>query len=184
MRQGKATWPGELELVQEWYAPHLDRIYDDAPSRAADVAQLGQIAAGYGSRERFLTELTLDPPDATSGRAGADLKDEDYTVLSTIHSAKGQEWRIVRILNAVDGCIPSDRATCTSEEIELGRRCRPQAADHACGAGVVEVYDLNNNQITGAAFMGTVGLNWQFSGILAVLRRRVFLRRRSLNLEL
>jgi hypothetical protein len=50
--------------------------------------------------------------------------------------------------------------------------------------GVVEVYDLNNNQITGAAFMGTVGLNRQFSGILAVLRRRFFLRRRSLNLEL
>jgi DNA helicase-2/ATP-dependent DNA helicase PcrA len=90
--------------------------------RAADVAQLGQIAAGYGSRERFLTELTLDPPNATSGRAGADLKDEDYTILSTIHSAKGQEWRIVRILNAVDGCIPSDRATGTSEEIEEERR--------------------------------------------------------------
>jgi DNA helicase-2/ATP-dependent DNA helicase PcrA len=122
MRQGKTPWPAEFELVQEWYAPHLDRIYDDAPLRAADVAQLGQIAAGYGSRERFLTELTLDPPDATSGRAGADLKDEDYTVLSTIHSAKGQEWRIVRILNAVDGCIPSDRATGTSEEIEEERR--------------------------------------------------------------
>jgi DNA helicase-2/ATP-dependent DNA helicase PcrA len=122
MRQGKTTWPVELELVQEWYAPHLDRIYDDAPLRAADVAQLGQIAAGYGSRERFLTELTLDPPEATSGRAGAGLKDEDYTVLSTIHSAKGQEWRIVRILNAVDGCIPSDRATGTSEEIEEERR--------------------------------------------------------------
>src|SRR5215831_11353342 len=122
MRQGKTTWPVELELVQEWYAPHLDRIYDDAPLRAADVAQLGQIAAGYGSRERFLTELTLDPPEATSGRAGADLKDEDYTVLSTIHSAKGQEWRIVRILNVVDGCIPSDRATGTPEEIEEERR--------------------------------------------------------------
>jgi DNA helicase II / ATP-dependent DNA helicase PcrA len=122
LRQGKTPWPAEFELVQEWYAPHLDRIYDDAPLRAADVAQLGQIAAGYGSRERFLTELTLDPPDATSGRAGADLKDEDYTVLSTIHSAKGQEWRIVRILNAVDGCIPSDRATGTSEEIEEERR--------------------------------------------------------------
>jgi DNA helicase-2/ATP-dependent DNA helicase PcrA len=122
MRQGETTWPVELELVQEWYAPHLDRIYDDAPLRAADVAQLGQIAAGYGSRERFLTELTLDPPEATSGRAGAGLKDEDYTVLSTVHSAKGQEWRIVRILNAVDGCIPSDRATGTSEEIEEERR--------------------------------------------------------------
>jgi DNA helicase-2/ATP-dependent DNA helicase PcrA len=122
IRHGKTPWPVELELVQEWYAPHLDRIYDDAPLRAPDVAQLGQIAAGYGSRERFLTELTLDPPDATSGRAGADLKDEDYTVLSTIHSAKGQEWRIVRILNVVDGCIPSDRATGTSEEIEEERR--------------------------------------------------------------
>jgi DNA helicase II / ATP-dependent DNA helicase PcrA len=122
MRQGKTMWPAEFELVQEWYAPHLERIYDDAQLRAADVAQLAQIAAGYGSRERFLTELTLDPPDATSGRAGAGLKDEDYTVLSTIHSAKGQEWRIVRILNAVDGCIPSDRATGTSEEIEEERR--------------------------------------------------------------
>jgi DNA helicase II / ATP-dependent DNA helicase PcrA len=60
--------------------------------------------------------------DPRSTRAGAVLKDEDYTVLSTIHSAKGQEWRIVRILNVVDGCIPSDRATGTSEEIEEERR--------------------------------------------------------------
>jgi DNA helicase-2/ATP-dependent DNA helicase PcrA len=122
MRQRKTPWPAEFELVHGWYTPHLERIYDDAPLRVADVAQLGQIAAGYGSRERFLTELTLDPPGATSSRAGADLKDEDYTVLSTIHSAKGQEWRIVRILNVVDGCIPSDRATGASEEIEEERR--------------------------------------------------------------
>jgi len=122
MRQRNTPWPAEFELVHGWYTPHLERIYDDAPLRVADVAQLGQIAAGYGSRERFLTELTLDPPGATSGRAGADLKDEDYTVLSTIHSAKGQEWRIVRILNVVDGCIPSDRATGASEEIEEERR--------------------------------------------------------------
>jgi DNA helicase II / ATP-dependent DNA helicase PcrA len=122
MRQGKTTWPAEFELVQNWYATHLERIYDDADLRAADIAQLAQIAASYGSRERFLTELTLDPPDATSGRAGADLKDEDYTILWTIHSAKGQEWRTVRILNMVDGCIPSDRATGTSEEIEEERR--------------------------------------------------------------
>ena len=88
MRQRNTPWPAEFELVHEWYAPHLDRIYDDAPLRAADVAQLGQIAAGYGSRERFLTELTLDPPDATSGRAGADLKDEDYTVLRHRNESK------------------------------------------------------------------------------------------------
>jgi DNA helicase-2/ATP-dependent DNA helicase PcrA len=81
-----------------------------------------RIAAGYETRQRFLTELTLDPPDATSGRARANTLDEDYTILSTIHSAKGQEWRIVRILNVVDGCIPSDMATRTDEEIEEERR--------------------------------------------------------------
>ena len=51
------------------------------------------IAATYPSRERFLTELTLDPPDATSDESGVPLIDEDYLILSTIHSAKGQEWK-------------------------------------------------------------------------------------------
>ncbi len=84
--------------------------------------QLEQIAAGYPSRERFLTELTLDPPDATSDEAGAPHRDEDYLILSTIHSAKGQEWSSVFLLNAVDGCIPSDLAAGETEEIEEERR--------------------------------------------------------------
>jgi DNA helicase-2/ATP-dependent DNA helicase PcrA len=83
---------------------------------------LEQIAAGYPSRERFLTELTLDPPDATSDEAGPPLQDEDYLILSTIHSAKGQEWKSVFVLNVVDGCIPSDLGTGTTAEIEEERR--------------------------------------------------------------
>jgi ATP-dependent DNA helicase UvrD/PcrA len=122
LRKPKVGWHAEFELVRRWYKPHLQRIYDDAHLREADIGQLEQIAAGYESRERFLTELTLDPPDATSGRARAKTLDEDYTILSTIHSAKGQEWRIVRILNVVDGCIPSDMASGTREEIEEERR--------------------------------------------------------------
>jgi DNA helicase-2/ATP-dependent DNA helicase PcrA len=122
LRKAKAGWPAEFELVRRWYEPHLQRIYDDGHLREADIDQLEQIAAGYESRERFLTELTLDPPDATSGRARAATLDEDYTILSTIHSAKGQEWRIVRILNVVDGCIPSDMATGKPEDIEEERR--------------------------------------------------------------
>ena len=81
-----------------------------------------QIAAGYETRERFLFELTLDPPSASSVDADAPLLDEDYLVLSTIHSAKGQEWDAVYILNVVDGCIPSDLATGSPEEIEEERR--------------------------------------------------------------
>ncbi|WP_408742536.1 3'-5' exonuclease [Acetobacter oryzoeni] len=76
----------------------------------------------YPSREKFLTELTLDPPDAASDQAGVPLLDEDYLILSTIHSAKGQEWKNVFIMNAVDGCIPSDLATGEKDDIEEERR--------------------------------------------------------------
>jgi DNA helicase-2/ATP-dependent DNA helicase PcrA len=117
-----AGWPAELDLVCRWYAPHLERIHDDAAVRQADLVQLGQIASGYSSRERFLTELTLNPPDATSDQAGVPLLDEDYLILSTIHSAKGQEWKSVFLLNTVDGCLPSDLATGTTSEIEEERR--------------------------------------------------------------
>jgi DNA helicase-2/ATP-dependent DNA helicase PcrA len=120
--QRTAGWPAELGLVREWYAPHLQRIHEDFTARAADLVQLEQIAAGYSSRERFLTEITLDPPDAVSDEAGVPHLDEDFLILSTIHSAKGQEWRAVFVLNAVDGCIPSDMGTGTSEEIEEERR--------------------------------------------------------------
>src|SRR3954463_2820713 len=115
-------WPAEFEQVRRWYQPHLERLHDDAPARAADLAQLEQIASGYRSREQFLTDLTLDPPAATSDEAGAPLLDEDYLILSTIHSAKGQEWKSVFVLNAVDGCIPSDLATGNADEIEEERR--------------------------------------------------------------
>ena len=73
-------------------------------------------------RERFLTELTLDPPSAAGGPAGPPHKDEDYLILSTIHSAKGQEWKAVFVLNLVDGCIPSDMATDRPENVEEERR--------------------------------------------------------------
>ena len=117
-----ADWPAGLARARAWYDPHLERIHEDAETRRADLLQLEQIAGGYPSRERFLTDLTLDPPDATGGQAGVPLKDDDYLILSTIHSAKGQEWRAVFVLNVVDGCIPSDLGTGSSAEIEEERR--------------------------------------------------------------
>jgi DNA helicase-2/ATP-dependent DNA helicase PcrA len=121
-RLGNSKWPSDLELARLWYQPHLERIHEDAEIRRADLVQLEQIAGGYPSRERFLTELTLDPPDATSGQAGVPLLDEDYLILSTIHSAKGQEWKSIFVLNVVDGCIPSDLGAGTTEELEEERR--------------------------------------------------------------
>jgi DNA helicase-2/ATP-dependent DNA helicase PcrA len=122
LRKGRAGWPAELDCARRWYEPHLERTHEDSSTRRADLIQLEQIAAGYPSRERFLAELTLDPPGATSDEAGVPLLDEDYLILSTIHSAKGQEWKSVFVLNVVDGCIPSDLSTGTSAEIEEERR--------------------------------------------------------------
>jgi DNA helicase-2/ATP-dependent DNA helicase PcrA len=118
----RAAWPAALGLARAWYDPYLDRLHEDAEDRRADLLQLEQIAAGYPSAEAFLTDLTLDPPDATGGQAGVPLKDEDYLILSTIHSAKGQEWKSVYLLNAVDGCIPSDLGTGSTHELEEERR--------------------------------------------------------------
>jgi DNA helicase-2/ATP-dependent DNA helicase PcrA len=117
-----SEWPADIERARLWYQPHLDRIHEDREVRRADLIQLEQIAGGYPSRQRFLTELTLDPPDATSDQAGVPLLDEDYLILSTIHSAKGQEWKSVFVLNVVDGCMPSDLGAGTSAELEEERR--------------------------------------------------------------
>ena len=122
LRRAEAEWPAGLEAARLWYEPHLERIHEDAEIRRADLIQLEQIASGYSSRQQFLTELTLDPPDATSDEAGVPRRDEDYLILSTIHSAKGQEWKSVYVLNVVDGCIPSDLGTGSTAEIEEERR--------------------------------------------------------------
>jgi len=122
LRSGDSGWPAEFERARLWYEPLMENAYDDAAVRMLDLHQLGRIAAGYRTREQFLTELTLDPPDATSDQSGPPMLDEDYLILSTIHSAKGQEWRSVHVLNVVDGCIPSDLGTGSTHELEEERR--------------------------------------------------------------
>ena len=122
LRKRSAAWPTDLERIRLWYEPHLERIHEDAEARRADLMQLEQIGAGYPSRERFLTELTLDPPAASSDRAGPPHRDEDYLILSTIHSAKGNEWKNVYVLNAVDGCIPACLGAGEKREIDEERR--------------------------------------------------------------
>jgi DNA helicase-2/ATP-dependent DNA helicase PcrA len=118
----EGPWQGQMGRVREWYEPHLARLHDAAEVRAADLAQLERIAQQYGTRERFLSELALDPAQASGDLAGAPLLDEDYLILSTIHSAKGQEWEAVHLLNVADGNFPSEFSTGRPELIEEERR--------------------------------------------------------------
>ncbi len=118
----EGPWAGQVARVREWFEPHLERIYDAAHVRAADLVQLERIAQQFATREQFLTELALDPPQATGDLSGTPYLDEDWLVLSTVHSAKGQEWDAVYVLNVSDGSFPSEFSTGRSDLIEEERR--------------------------------------------------------------
>jgi len=118
-----ARWPSEqFDPLLAWYLPVLERRHDDASVRANDLEQLAVIATRFGTRERFLTELALDPPQAVGDLAGEPLRDEDWLNLSTVHSAKGQEWDAVCVLNVTDGNFPNEYATGDPLAIEEERR--------------------------------------------------------------
>jgi DNA helicase-2/ATP-dependent DNA helicase PcrA len=129
-----APWPGQLGRVRQFYEPLLVERYDGAEARLGDLTQLEAIAATYPARGNFLDDLTLDPPSATGDYAGPPALDEDWLILSTIHSAKGQEWRAVFLLDVIDGRIPSDLAVGTPDQIEEERRllyvAMTRARDH------------------------------------------------------
>jgi DNA helicase II / ATP-dependent DNA helicase PcrA len=114
--------PAEIERVRRFLEPILGRIYSAAGSRLRDIERLEQIATRYASRARLLSDLALDPPKSTADLAGRPLLDDDYLVLSTIHSAKGCEWDVVYVLHASDGMIPSDMALTDEEGLEEERR--------------------------------------------------------------
>jgi DNA helicase II / ATP-dependent DNA helicase PcrA len=118
----RAPWPGQVEPLRHWYQPLLEQRYDSAFVRAADLDMLAQVAGQFASRERFLTDLTLDPPQATGDLSGPPLLDEDYLILSTVHSAKGQEWDAVYVLNVADGNFPSEFAAGRAEQLDEERR--------------------------------------------------------------
>ncbi|MCC7294125.1 MAG: ATP-dependent helicase [Phycisphaerales bacterium] len=112
----------QIEILRRYYEPLCERMHDNARMRLKDLEQLEQIASGYRSRQAFITDLTLDPPHSTSDLAGAPYLEEDYLILSTIHSAKGCEWDVVHVLHAADGMIPSDMSTGDSEGVDEERR--------------------------------------------------------------
>ena len=120
--EAKVSVAGQVQRVRAAYDSLLEKQYENPMPRLRDLDQLERIATTYRSRRRFLTDLTLDPPSSTADLAGDGPKDEDWLVLSTIHSAKGCEWDVVYVIHAADGIIPSDLATGDAAEVEEERR--------------------------------------------------------------
>lgn len=112
----------QVDMIRRYYEPLCEMKHENARVRLRDLEQLANIAVGYRSRERFITDLTLDPPVSTSDLAGPPMLDDDYLTLSTIHSAKGCEWNAVHVIHASDGHIPSDMAVSSQAGIDEERR--------------------------------------------------------------
>lgn len=113
-------WAGQVNQAREWYRPHFERIYEHFHTRISDLDQLELLCGQYPSRERFLSELTLDPPNLSGDGQG--LMDDDHLVITTVHAAKGMEWDTVYVVNVVDGGFPSELAVGKPELLEEERR--------------------------------------------------------------
>ena len=106
--------------------------YRGAAARLADLDRLVAAAGSAGDLAGFLAEVTLDPPVSTSDLAGPPHVDEDFVVLSTVHSAKGLEWPVVHLPHLVDGAFPSDMALRNPDGLAEERRLFYVACTRAC----------------------------------------------------
>lgn len=122
IHKNEIAWSEQVNEVVKVYKELLEINYDDHFVRFGDIEQIAQISQQFPSRERFLTELTLDPPQSTGDLAGPPLIDDDFLILSTVHSAKGQEWNNVYVLNVADGNFPNEYAAGDKRSLEEERR--------------------------------------------------------------
>jgi len=117
-----ASTASQVERLCSALAPLIRIRYPDGAVRVGDLDQLVAAAAGAQDVRHFVSELVLDPPASSSGLAGRPHLDEDYLVLSTVHSAKGLEWDAVHVICAYDGNFPADMSTASEEGIAEERR--------------------------------------------------------------
>ncbi len=145
-RRRESSSPAELlELVGEYYEPILRDRFDDYPKRLRDVQHLIGVSNRYRSLNSFVTDLAIEPQDRFAEVGDeVDLDDEKLTI-STIHSAKGLEWRVVFLVWALEGRFPSSYAVHNDEQLEEERRlfyvCVTRAKEHLYLLYPVNIYD-------------------------------------------
>ncbi len=117
--------------LARYYQPILEKKFDDYPKRAKDLEHVLAIMDRYESLERFLSDMALEPPNASIDNILATDYDDEQLVLSTIHSAKGLEWHTVFIISALEGRFPAAYAARNDEEVEEELRLMYVAATRA-----------------------------------------------------
>ncbi len=110
------------QRISRAVAPLIAGKYDNSDARIADFDALVEACATTSNLSEIAAEHALDPPSATSDLAREPSIDEDYLVISTVHSAKGLEWDAVHVIHASDGNFPSDMSLTNDTGLEEERR--------------------------------------------------------------
>jgi DNA helicase-2/ATP-dependent DNA helicase PcrA len=110
------------QRIRDALAPFIIASYDDASSRLEDLGALVLACHESTRLSTVAAEQVLEPPSSTGDLAGPPMVDEDWVVLSTVHSAKGLEFDAVHVIHAADGNFPSDMALGSREGLEEERR--------------------------------------------------------------
>jgi DNA helicase II / ATP-dependent DNA helicase PcrA len=116
------TAGAQVERLCQALAPLIRLRYPDAAARVSDLDQLAAAARGAKDVRHFVSELVLDPPASSADLAGPPHLDEDYLVLSTVHSTKGLEWEAVHLIGAYDGNFPADMSAGSDDGVAEERR--------------------------------------------------------------
>ena len=123
VKQSDATPASQIESILAYYGPILRRVYyEDYPKREQDLEHLIGITMSFSDRSKLLDSLALDPVELTAIDTDPEKNDEPPLTLSTIHSAKGLEFKVVFVIHALDGVIPSSFSVGEDEAIEEERR--------------------------------------------------------------
>jgi len=120
----------QIEIIlTNGYEQHLLETYENAESRLEDLRQLALYASRYDSTESFLSELALLSTERfkePAGIVGEDViqggEEDELLTLTSVHQAKGLEWKAVFIIWAAEGKFPSPRSLKEIDSEEEERR--------------------------------------------------------------
>ncbi|MFA5029602.1 MAG: ATP-dependent helicase [Patescibacteria group bacterium] len=118
-------------VIDSGYKDYLENSFENAEERLADLEQLILFAASYDSLEKLLADVALSEGFKGDRNIGTREQPEEVVTLSTIHQAKGLEWKAVFIVGLVDGQFPNQRISASCEDIEEERRLFYVAATRA-----------------------------------------------------
>lgn len=151
LKYSKNSVGDKCSLIAEYYRPILKNKYDDWQKRWRDIETYLNIAEKYDTIEQLLQDIALEPPVESVSELTPETKDDELLTISTIHSAKGLEWKVVFLIWALEGRFPSAKAVDSIDSIEEERRlfyvAATRAKDYLWISYPINIYDRESGTV-------------------------------------